>query len=202
MSEKRPYHHGDLRRVVIETAEQMLDESRDWQFTLREVARRANVSHAAPYRHFPDKAALLLELALRGFEQLHRDMDAATTPRPSSERAEFTAAALAYIAFGEKNPSLYRLMFSRDAGDPQVAHLGERAMAALGVLTDLLARGQQSGTFKSQPLTEQVAACWAQVHGLTMLSIEGLLMPEKVGQTPVQAALDTLLEGLAAHRAA
>ena len=58
MQEKsaRPYHHGDLKRVVIETAQDMLREDKGWQFTLREVARRAGVSHAAPYKHFPDKA--------------------------------------------------------------------------------------------------------------------------------------------------
>ncbi|MFO1206277.1 MAG: TetR/AcrR family transcriptional regulator [Burkholderiales bacterium] len=198
MQDHKPYHHGDLRRVVVETAAAMLREDKGWQFTLREVARRAGVSHAAPYKHFPDKASLLLELALRGFDQLSEEMKAAITPRPRSLRKEILAAAGAYIAFGVNNPSLYRLMFSSDAGDPHVSHLSERAMAALGVLMDLLARGQQSGALKRRPLPGQAAACWAQVHGITMLSIEGLLMPEKVGTAPVKAALDTLLEGLEA----
>ena len=192
----RPYHHGDLRRVLLETASAMLREDKGWQFTLREVARRAGVSHAAPYKHFSDKASLLLELVLRGFDQLGQEVKAAITPRPRSARKEILAAAGAYITFGVNNPSLYRLMFSSDAGDPHVAHLSERALATLGVLQDLLARGQQSGAFKRRPLPGQVAACWAHVHGVTMLSIEGLLMPEKVGTAPVQAALETLLDGL------
>jgi AcrR family transcriptional regulator len=175
----------------------MLREEKGWQFTMREVARRAGVSHTAPYKHFPDKAALLLELALLGFDQLGQEMRAARTPRQPSARKELLAIAAAYIAFGVGNPSLYRLMFSRDAGDQQVAHLSERALSALGVLMDLLARGQESGDFRRRPLQGQAAACWAQVHGITMLSIEGLLMPEKVGSTPVQAALDTLLDGVA-----
>lgn len=197
MNEKRPYHHGDLRRVVIETAEQMLEESHGWQFTLREVARRANVSHAAPYRHFPDKGSLLLELALRGFDQLTLEMSAAVSLGHTSVRSEFLALARAYISFGERNPSRYRLMFSSEAGEPHVAHLSERAMAALTVLKDLLTRGTATGEFRSLPLPEQVAACWAQVHGITMLSIEGLLLPEKVGSTPAITALETLLNGLA-----
>lgn len=197
MNEKRPYHHGDLRRVVIETAEQMLEESHGWQFTLREVARRANVSHTAPYRHFPDKGSLLLELALRGFDQLTLDMSAAVSRGHASVRSEFLALAGAYISFGERNPSRYRLMFSSEAGELHMAHLSERAMAALTVLKDLLTRGTETREFRHQPLPEQVAACWAQVHGITMLSIEGLLLPEKVGSTPVTTALDTLLNGLA-----
>lgn len=66
----RPYHHGDLKRALIDTAMAMLHEDKNWQFTLREVARRAQVSHAAPYKHFADKAALLKEVSLIGFDQL------------------------------------------------------------------------------------------------------------------------------------
>ena len=74
----RPYHHGDLRRTVIDTAIAMLDERAGPQFTLREVARRAGVSHAAPYKHFPDKAALLTEIALIGLDRLRDALRAAS----------------------------------------------------------------------------------------------------------------------------
>lgn len=60
---ERPYHHGDLRRALIETALAMLATDQNWAFTLREVARRTGVSHAAPYKHFRDKDVLLRELA-------------------------------------------------------------------------------------------------------------------------------------------
>ena len=113
----RPYHHGDLRRVIVDTAAKMLVEEKGWQFTLREIARRVGVSHAAPYKHFPDKDALLAELAVQGFEQLGRDMVAAITPQSRSVIKAFKAAALAYIEFGVQNPALYRLMFSSEAGD-------------------------------------------------------------------------------------
>ena len=108
MQEKsaRPYHHGDLRRVVIETAQDMLREEKGWQFTLREVARRAGVSHAAPYKHFPDKGALLAELATLGFNQLRAQLSDAIGRPSRSVRAQFIAAAKAYIHFGTANPSL------------------------------------------------------------------------------------------------
>jgi AcrR family transcriptional regulator len=198
MQEKsdRPYHHGDLKRVVIETAQDMLREEKGWQFTLREVARRAGVSHAAPYKHFPDKSALLAELAALGFNQL-REQLAAVLGRPGrSARAEFIAAAKAYIQFGTANPSLYRLMFSADVDKNASASLDEAGAGAFAELLGILQRGQGSGAFKKQPMHGQAAATWSLLHGFTMLAIDGQLQPQKVGAKPVDSVLTSLLEGL------
>jgi len=195
-SGRTSYHHGDLRRVVLDTAQAMLAEDRNWQFTLREVARRAGVSHAAPYKHFPDKASLLAELAMLGFDRLREVLAAAVATHPRSVRKAFLLAAIAYVRFGVEQPALYRLMFSAEASRGADVHLSERALNALGVLLELLQRGQQEGIFRRRPVRGQAAACWAQVHGLTLLTIDGLLLPEKVGDAPVDAALATLLEGL------
>jgi len=192
----RPYHHGDLRRAVIETASAMLREDNNWQFTLREVARRAGVSHGAPYKHFPDKESLLAELARQGFEQLQEAL-AASTARSRSIRKELLAAGTANVRFGVGNPALYRLMFGSGTGSRTAGvHLRERTLPTRGFLVDILRRGQEAGVFKKHALQGQAAACWAQVHGLTLLSIDGLLMAEKVGADPVEAALVHLLEGL------
>lgn len=198
-SQDRPYHHGDLKRVVIETAMTMLREGKGWQFTLREVARRAGVSHAAPYKHFSDKAALLAELAMIGFDQLRAALAAARTRASMPVRDQLFAAGQAYVQFGATNPALYRLMFSAEVGAAGAVLLGERALAAFGVLIDILERGQVEGCFRKRPLRGQAAACWAQVHGLTMLTIDGLLLPAKVGSDASPAALITLLEGLEVH---
>jgi AcrR family transcriptional regulator len=171
----RRYHHGDLRSAVIDTALNMLREEKGWQFTLREVARRAGVSHAAPYKHFPDKAALLVELAM---------ID------------EFTSLARAYVTFGTDNPALYRLMFSAEEGKTVGMHLSERALAVFNVALEILLRGQAAGGIRKRPVEGQAAACWGLVHGLTLLAIDGLLIPEKVGPSPLDAALNTLVEGL------
>ena len=196
---ERPYHHGDLRRAVIETALAMLHEEKNWQFTLREVARRAGVSHAAPYKHFPDKAALLAELALIGFDRLRETLLAAQPATATDLREALLPAARAYIAFGEANPALYRLMFGAEAGKPSEVHLSERAMSTFSILTDFLERGQQAGLIRKRPVRGQAAACWAQLHGLTMLTIDGLLLPEKVGNDAVMAALTALIEGIEAE---
>ncbi|MCW5298905.1 TetR/AcrR family transcriptional regulator [Herbaspirillum lusitanum] len=192
----RPYHHGDLRRAVLETALDMLREEKGWQFTLREVARRAGVSHAAPYKHFPDKAALLVELAMIGFDRLRESLSAAKPDAPKTLRDEFTSIAHAYVAFGTSNPALYRLMFSAEEGKAVGMHLNERALAVFDVVLEILRCGQATGSIRKRPIEGQAAACWGLVHGMTMLAIDGLLVPEKVGLTPLDAALNALVEGL------
>ena len=144
------------------------------------------------------QAALLTELALRGFEQLGREMEAVVTPHTRSVRKAFLASAQVYFDFGINNPSLYRLMFSAEAGNAHNVHLTTRALAGLDMMVALLERGQNQGVFKRRPVRGQAAACWAQLHGLTMLGIEGLLLPQKVGANPRKAAVATLLEGLEA----
>jgi AcrR family transcriptional regulator len=192
----RPYHHGDLKRVVLETAQDMLREDKGWQFTLREVARRAGVSHAAPYKHFPDKSALLAELATLGFNQLRDEIAAALRRRVRSASAEFIAAAKAYIHFGTANPSLYRLMFSADVDKTAFAKLDEAGASAFAELLGILERGQQCGAFKKQPVRSQAAAAWALVHGFTMLAIDGQLLSGKVGPNPIDGVLTSMLEGV------
>lgn len=193
----RPYHHGDLRRAIIETALDMLRTEKDWQFTLREVARRAGVSHAAPYKHFPDRTALLVELAMIGFDRLREALLDAKPEAPRSLLEEITPISLAYVAFGTDNPALYRLMFSAEEGRAVGMHLDQRALAVFEVVLDMLGRGQAAGTIRKRPVRGQATAAWALIHGITLLAIDGLLVPEKVGSAPLEAAIATLVDGLA-----
>ncbi len=194
---KKPYHHGDLRQTVIDTAMEMLGEEGGAQFTLRELARRAGVSHAAPYKHFEDKPALLVEIALIGFDRLAQAAEPYSAA-PDDPAKAFRAAAHAYLAFGRENPNLYRLMFGGEFGRLKDVHFNQRALRGLEIVGELLERGQQAGVFRKRPVRGQAAAIWAQLHGLTMLTLDGLLVPEKVGDDAIDAALTTLLEGLAA----
>ncbi|MFT8952766.1 MAG: TetR/AcrR family transcriptional regulator [Gluconobacter sp.] len=198
MSETKdqPYHHGDLRRALIDTALAMLAADQNWTFTLREVARRTGVSHAAPYKHFRDREALLRELARIGFVRLEKTMAEAMRPDLPSTRAQFMAAAQAYIGFAWQNPGLYRLMFSSDADKTIDPQLHDAAMSTFGILLRLLENGQRDGSFRTVAISAQAAASWGQVHGLAMLAISNQLLEEKVGSAPVPAALDVLLDGI------
>lgn len=168
-----PYHHGDLRRALIDTALAMVTEEGTWNFTLREVARRAGVSHAAPYNHFEDKSALLAEVAALGFQALSRQMEAAARRAPRSSRQALVGIASAYVRFGVEHPAHYRLMFGPELADkarhPTLEAAGDAAFAAL---TGALERGQAAGQVRAGAVRDQAVAAWSLVHGLTTLLID------------------------------
>jgi AcrR family transcriptional regulator len=193
---ERRYHHGDLRRTLIDTALEVMREEQNWQFTLREIARRAGVSHAAPYKHFPDKAALLTALAMIGFDQLRIRLIQARSDAGEDPRAALLPMASAYVDFGNDNPALYRLMFGAEGVNRSDVHLSENAISVFDTVMDVLQRGQFDGALRRRPVRDQATACWSLLHGLTMLSIDGLLLPEKVGLEPLEAAFRTLMEGI------
>lgn len=192
----RPYHHGDLRRAIINTAMEMLYENKNWQFTLREVARRAGVSHTAPYKHFTDKSSLLAEISLIGFDQLKEKLTDSISGNNDVIQHQIYSMANSYMQFAVNNSGLYRLMFSTDTQSNSELHLSDRALSALGVFVELLERGQKEGKLRKRDVRGQVAACWALMHGFAMLNIDGMLLPEKVGDNALENGLVTLLEGL------
>src|SRR5689334_19621575 len=102
---KRSYHHGDLHSALLLTAGKMLEKEGLEALTLREVARRAGVSHSAPYRHFAEREALLAALAAEGFERL------GAAQRKAAEAGGLRAMGEAYVAFALENPQRFRLMF-------------------------------------------------------------------------------------------
>src|SRR6478752_10235876 len=98
-STERPYHHGDLRRAIVEAALEILQETQSLEFSLRELARRAGVSHNAPYKHFADKRDLLAAVSAAGFELLAMRM-AEATKELSDPREQLFAMLRAYIDHG------------------------------------------------------------------------------------------------------
>lgn len=202
--EPKPYHHGDLRRALIETALQLVTQDQDWTFSLREVARRAGVSHRAPYNHFPEKQDLLGAVAVVGFEKLRDGLLRATAGNAAPE-ALVEAIGRTYVRLGLENPALYRLMFGSalaEAGPgdrPTSAKLAGRQ--AREVLDDVIARGARSGVFAVSPddPKDQILAShvfWSAVHGLTMLAIDDLMAPGVTVDELIERLLRTEIKGL------
>jgi len=203
-SQVRPYHHGDLRRALIDTALKLVTERQDWTFSLREVARRAGVSQHAPYNHFPEKLDLLAAVAAVGFERLRTGLLQATAGIDGSE-ALLAAVCRTYVHLGLENPALYRLMFGPALSDigsrdrPKVARTaGGQARA---VLEEVILRGARSGSFavspdKPQDLALAALSVWSATHGLTMLIIDKLSQADLAVGDMIERMVRMVIEGL------
>ena len=175
--EERSYHHGNLFSVLLDSAEQELIERGIEGFSLRGVAKRENVSHAAPAHHFGDANGLLTALAARGFERFIQRQRDFRQRAPSDPRAQLEASGVGYVVFALENPAIFRLMFSSDRpdfDDPDLQQVAESAFEELvehvrGVTED------KSSPKKDSAMMLDVAAAWAVAHGLADLLVAGRL---------------------------
>jgi AcrR family transcriptional regulator len=198
---KQAYHHGDLRRALVDAALGLIARRGTGAVTLREVARYAGVSHAAPYRHFADKDALLAAVATEGFRALHDEMAAAAAAE-TTPRARFAATGVAYVRFATGQPAHYRVMFGGVTATPAGAdpELQQAGHAAFGVLTDAIAACQQAGEVRPGPVGPLAITAWSVVHGLSMLLIDRQLDGMDAGppepQSLAQQVTTLVVEGL------
>jgi AcrR family transcriptional regulator len=159
----RVYHHGDLRNALKDSARAILEAEGLAALSLRAVARGAGVSHAAPYRHFPNHESLLVELAVEGFEELRADIaSAGASPGLVVDRVSDIGGA--YMRFVARRPALARLMFgaqlpNRDSF-PQLGEAADSIANEIGAALGDTALG---------------LAVWAAAHGLAMLVLENVI---------------------------
>jgi AcrR family transcriptional regulator len=188
------YHHGDLCRALLRSAEKLLGRVGPAALSLREIARAAGVSHNAPYRHFTDRDALLAALAAEGFRRLAAALAEAAAPAPPQGRLQ--AAGRAYLAFARANPALYLLMFGpglRKTGHPDLQ------AAALSALEALRGAVADSGAppAGSDAARRGAVGAWALVHGLAHLVADGQLADDLVADGGAALA-ETVLAAYAA----
>lgn len=184
MSESDRYHHGDLRAALIDAGQQLIAERGLDAFSLRACARAAGVSHAAPYRHFADKQALIDAVAAEGFARL-AEAGRAAAAGEAGARARLDAYGVAYVLFARRHPGLYRAMFSPTAGCAQEAAVLQQAGdAAFGLLVELVEQALQPADAMLEALRQ-----WALVHGLAELMNAGRLPREQVEDEEALASL-------------
>ncbi|WFE96319.1 TetR/AcrR family transcriptional regulator [Micromonospora sp. WMMD987] len=169
MTDTRAYHHGDLRRALLVAAVAAIEESGPAALSLRDLARRAGVSHAAPTHHFGDKAGLLTALAVEGFDLLATALTAAGD--------ELLDVGVAYVDFAVRHRAHFEVMFRPDLyrpDAPEVRAARERAGAALHLGVAAL---PQDRTGPDGSRTDSLAA-WSIVHGFATLWLSGALPPD------------------------
>jgi AcrR family transcriptional regulator len=203
------YQHGDLRRALVQAGLKLLTEEGASGLSLRAAAELAGVSHAAPYRHFRDKDALVAAIAEEGFHLLTRFMrDEIEAAGSTDVLPRFRAAGRGYVMFAVQHPAYFRTIFGcalwpRDAGGKgsrrdgkpggelpaSLRAAGDEAYRVLrAIVEEGLARGQLGGGN-----VDQVSlAAWSLVHGLGMLIIDGQLAEVAASPAAVRDLTDTL----------
>lgn len=161
----RSYHHGDLRAALLQAAAQLLAEHGEAAISLREVARRAQVSHSAPYRHFADREALLAALATQGFAELLARMRQVGADLDAGARLAPLGAC--YVRFALEQRGLFRLMFAATLERARHPELQLAAEALHRQLDEAVAELVEGDT--------QIASlsAWSLVHGLAQLLLDG-----------------------------
>ena len=163
MGSRDTYHHGHLKAAILAQAAVLVAERGADGVSLRELARAAGVSHAAPAHHFTDRRGLFTALATEGFQMLAEAL--------SGARPDFLEAALAYVRFAIDHPGHYEVMFDKslyDAGDPELkaaeTAAGAELAAGVGTLDDPRAKDDPSAA---------ALAAWSLVHGFSLLWLNG-----------------------------
>ena len=196
----RPYHHGNLRRALLDEALAMIRVDGVEALTLREIGARVGVSRTALYRHFADKRALLAIVANEGFRMLRHEL-ATAWEDGGRTRAAFEAMGVAYVRFAVDNPSHYRVMFGGYVESQQEEpELAAEAEGAFHVLVEALAALQQAGVARGDDTVTMARFVWAVVHGVATLGIDGQLREPGAFDALTRYAIERLRNGIEADR--
>jgi len=170
----RAYHHGNLRRTLLDGALALFAERGTLDFTLRELARAAGVTHNAPYRHFESKTDVLVALRDEGFALLADSEATALANADASPRAKIRALGEAYVGFALAHPQHFRLVLHDPRGDRPTR--GDPARESYRLLEQAIEEAQRVGDVRRDLSARELAlAAWASVHGVATLLAAGHL---------------------------
>lgn len=169
--EGKRYHHGELRQALVAAGRKLLEEKGIRGFTLRECARRAEVSHAAPAHHFASIDDLLAAIATRGYEELTAAMAKEAQRAKADPTARLVAQGVGYMAFAAANPMLFQLMFSKEANSVETRELEAAAKSSyqlhLAAVEDVIPKAP------TEVRRRMADFAWSTVHGFITLVLEG-----------------------------
>jgi len=168
------YHHGDLRETLLRAAERMIDADVSRTFSLRELAREAGVSHAAPYKHFPDRGRLVVALAERWMGAFVAEQQAAAGE--AEPREELLSVGVAYVRYAHDHPARFTTIFDPALNRPRAPvtpAFGESVRQHTALLHDAVGRAVAAGVLPGDDVATTAAALWSQAHGLATLVMLG-----------------------------
>ena len=172
MAEKK-YHHGDLKNALIEAGAEILSKEGVNGLSLRKVASKAGVSHAAPYAHFHDKQTLIAAISTEGYRRLYEQLDAAVQRYREDPLRQLVEAAWAYIGFALSDPAHFKVTFSgileKEKDYPAFVEISKKSFS---LVVRIVAACQATGILKPGPADVMAVSVWSLVHGIASLLIE------------------------------
>lgn len=198
MADRKTYHHGDLRAALLVAAEAELEASGVEGFSLRKVARRAGVSHAAPAHHFGDVTGLLSALATEGYRRLLACQHAREENAPADALSQLKASGLGYVDFAMVHTALFRLVFTSTRLETEDVDLSQAGEAAFSHLVDLVRAVSGRDALHDPEAMAEVSLLWATMHGLGDLLSAGRLkmlgsLPPKMRDRMIRGFMDRLV---------
>jgi AcrR family transcriptional regulator len=201
----KPYHHGDLKRVLIDAALDLVEEVGAEGVSVREAARRAGVSPGAPFRHFPNRIALMTAVAEEAQKLFRAEIDAALAELPSGDPlARFRCIGLAYLRWAIRNPTHFEIISSGRYFDHDNAAGVARDNAEVIEMTEsALMEAHAQGQLRSADLKQVLIAGRALVYGFARMNIDGHFprwgIADAEAGRMAEAILDLFIEGIAAQ---
>jgi AcrR family transcriptional regulator len=202
-SEKSQYHHGDLRNTLMRIGTDLVLSEGIEKLSLREVAKRAGVSHNAPYQHFDSREELVAAVAEGAFRALHTNIEDTLQASGSTDpAARLRGIGRHYVSFMQSHPAYLSLMFGSfpHEGYPD---LSQAAKALLEQLVIVIQEGQSAGIIRAGNPAVFAGLVWMTVHGLSTILQVGKLPPSLIGDQSAEdlaeTYIDLLFEGIAAR---
>ncbi len=199
----RPYHHGDLRRALIEAGFRLVEERGVEQLSMREAARRAGVSPGAPFRHFESREALMTAVAIEAQRRFRAEIDAALREAPSGDPlARLRAFGIAYLRWAMRNPAHFEIISSgRLFNYDKSADLLRDNAELIGTVERTLKEASAKGQLRLADLTHVQIAARALVYGFARMNIDGHFPRWGVAageaESTAEAIVDVFIDGIA-----
>lgn len=170
----KKYHHGDLKNALIQAGVDILSQEGVDGLSLRNVAKRAGVSHSAPYAHFRDRQSLIAAISTEGFRQLYEQLNAAVYANADDPKEQLVGAAWAYLQFALNNTDTFKIMFSsvleKEKDYPAFVEISSKTFERV---VKIVAVCQSAGILRPGPSDLVAVSVWGQVHGIVSLALEG-----------------------------
>jgi len=170
----KSYHHGDLKNALIQAGIEILAHEGVYGLSLRKVARKAGVSHAAPYSHFTDKQGLIAAISTEGYNKLRGRLEQVWQTYEHDTLQLLARTGWEYVQFALDDPDLFKITFSGVVEkEKDYPALVDAAQKTFGMLVKVVARCQTDGILRAGPLDLTALSVWSAIHGFVTLSLDG-----------------------------